>query len=232
MGQRGQWGQFLLAELLSWNGWPLEDFQAEVASTILHSGNASMRESLTSFVLREPRLGDPRLPHAVQNWQDMPEGARHRMTEWLSHADIALFFDYLAPRGAMPQACKTFWLSLVPHVLQSRPLLSRGEAARLHSQISRRQEHGQHFGRVDGTTNALLLDFGAILIVEFSQPGLACYIYERERVERVIADFWTTQVFTLRQLQQDQFCLASLSHRDDWQADMTEILEHYGILTR
>jgi hypothetical protein len=51
-------------------------------------------------------------------------------------------------------------------------------------------------------------------------------------IERVVADFWTTQAFTLRQLQQEQICLASLVHRDGWPEDMAEILEHYGILAR
>jgi EH_Signature domain len=232
MAQHGPLRQFLFAELLTWSGWPLEDFQTEVAATILHPASAAMREALLAFVLREPRLGDPRLPSSVQNWQDMPEESCRRVTEWLSQADIMLFFDLLVPHSAAPHVCKAFWLRYVPHLLRSRPLLSRGETARLQPQMTRRREHSQSCGRLDGTTSALLLDFGALLIIEFSQPGLPCYIYERGTMERVVADFWTPQAFTLRQLQQDQLCLASLTHREGWQDDMAEILEHYGILAR
>ena len=100
MGQSGPLSQFLLSALLAWNGWPWEDFRAEVGATILLPASASIRESLLTFVLREPRLGDPRLEPHVQNWQEMPEDARRRMTQWLSEADLALFFDLLAPRRA------------------------------------------------------------------------------------------------------------------------------------
>jgi hypothetical protein len=89
-------------------------------------------------------------------------------------------------------------------------------------------EHVGHFGRVRGQTSAFMLDFGTLLVVEFSTVG-AAYVYEKHATSEVIADFWALQPFSESQLKQRQLCLERIVHRPGWQGEMAGILARYGI---
>jgi hypothetical protein len=80
--------QYLLTELLPWSGWRLEDFQAELAATILSTQASSLWEWLTHVVLHDPRLGDPRLPGNEAHWAAMSEAVRQRVIQWTARAAI------------------------------------------------------------------------------------------------------------------------------------------------
>jgi hypothetical protein len=75
--------QYLVAELLPWDGWRWQDFLTEVAATLLHPLASSFWEPLTHFLLHDPRLGDPRLPGNEAHWVEIPEAARQRLLQWL-----------------------------------------------------------------------------------------------------------------------------------------------------
>jgi hypothetical protein len=80
--------RYLLAELLPWSGWRLEDFQTEMAATILHAQASPLWQPLAHLALSDPRLGDPRQPGNEERWAGMPEVARQRVIQWLSRAEI------------------------------------------------------------------------------------------------------------------------------------------------
>ena len=47
------------------------------------------------------------------------------------------------------------------------------------------REHMEHFGHIQRrATSVFLLDFGTVLVVEFSQAGNACYLYEKPNAEQ------------------------------------------------
>lgn len=222
--------QYLLANILPWSGWLRERFKAEVGDTILHPGAAQpsdIRESVKHFVLGEARLGDPRLPTNRDNWLGLAE-AKSRVIEWLSRADIVFFFEHVLPQGRDRHGRKAFWLQYVPRVRMSRPLLNWDDGGRLRATLTQNREHIQ-FGTIDGNTSAFLLEFGPILIIEFSRVGNACYIYETRIIDQIIPDFWMSQSFGERTLKQRGLCGERIIHRRGWQEEMIAILARYGI---
>lgn len=222
-------GQYLLGNLLPWPPWPLQDFKAAVGATILHPAAAEISESLTRFVLRDHRLGDPRLPRNSRHWIGVSEEARLRFIQWLSRADIEFFFQHVLPDGSDPHGRKAFWLRYVSRMRMSRPLLNPKDEDSLQPVLQQLREQLGHFGRIHSQTSAFLLDFGVLLVIEFSRVGNACYIYQRSDIERVVPDFWTSQSFREDQLKQSCVCLQRVIHQRGWQEAMSSILAQYGI---
>jgi hypothetical protein len=107
---RRQWRQdsriapYLCQEILVWDGWPMDAFKGEVSECVLHADarDAHVNGPLKGFILRHPRLGDPRLPANRNNWLGVRVEARQRVIEWLSRDDIVFFFDHAFPKGGDP----------------------------------------------------------------------------------------------------------------------------------
>lgn len=224
--------QYLLTELLPWTEWPLEDFKAEIGETILHPAvmaTQEIREPLTTLVLGDDRLRDPRLPKNARNWAGVPDEVRLRFIQWLSIVDIGFFFEHVLPDGKDPHGRKTFWLQYVSRILKSRPLLNRDDEARLQTIMQRIKAQIGHFGHMKGTvSSAFLLDFGPIMVAEFSRVG-ACYVYEKHVVNKVISDFWTPRPFIEYTLKQSNICVERIVHRQWWEGKMAGVLARYGI---
>lgn len=221
-------GQYFLSELLSWQGWALEKFKHEISETILSSAmeRQDFKEAFQRFVLGDDRLRDPRLPRNRTNWLGVSEDACLRFMQWLEREYIEFFFEHALPPGHDPHGRKPFWLRYVNQVRMSRPLLSTDDEYRLQRQI---REKNLLFGRITKTTSAFLLDFGPILVIEFSKPGNACYVYERRAADELIPDFWSIRRFTFERLKQERVCVARIVHRPGWQEEMRRVLAHYGI---
>lgn len=223
---------YLLTTLLPWAGWPLQDFHTAVGTTILHlmaAREPGLQEALTKFVLHDTRLGDPRLSRNVKNWLGIQE-ARQRFLQWLSRADINFFFEHVLPDGADPHRRKAFWLRYVSRVLMSRPLLNRDDDVRLRVTMQSPQEQIGHFGHIrDRETSAFLLDFGEVVVVEFSRVNNACYLYKKSNAEKIIPDFWTHEPFTIPGLKKRPLAVKTIAHGIGWQTTLGNLLAEYGI---
>jgi len=221
-----------LTTLLPWAGWPVQDFHTAVGTTILDPNTAKdvgLQEALTKLVLQDIRLGDPRLPRNMRNWLGIQE-ARQRLLQWLSRADINFFFEHVLPDGADPHGRKAFWLHYVSRVLMSRPLLNRDDEVRLRVTMQSQQEQMGHVGHVRGReASAFLLDFGPVVVVEFSRVGNASYLYEKPYSEKVIPDFWTQEPFTVLRLKNRLFAAETITHSSRWQTTLAHLLARYGI---
>jgi EH_Signature domain len=232
LGREEVWRTCLFTTLLPWVGWPVQDFHTAVGATILHpiaARDMRLQEALTTLVLADTRLGDPRLPRNMKNWLRMQE-ARQRFLQWLSRADINFFFEHVLPSGTDPHGRKAFWLRYVSRVLMSRPLLNRDDEVRLRVTMQSRQEQMGHFGYVRGReSSAFLLDFGPVVVVEFSRVGNACYLYEKPNVEKVFPDFWTQEPFTVLRLKNRLLAAETIVHSGRWQATLAQLLAQYGI---
>ncbi len=221
-------GQYFLSELLSWHGWALEKFKHEIGETVLSSATErqDFKEDLQRFVLGDDRLRDPRLPRNRTNWLGVPENACLRFMQWLEREYIEFFFEHALPPGHDPHGRKPFWLRYVNQVRMSRPLLSTDDEYRLQRQI---REKSLLFGRITKTTSAFLLDFGPILVIEFSKTGNACFVYEKQASDELIPDFWSIRRFIFERLKQERACVARIVHRPGWQEEMRRVLARYGI---
>ncbi len=214
----------------------MQDFHTAAGTTILHplaARDLELQEALTKLVLQDTRLGDPRLPRNIKNWLGIQE-ARQRLLQWLSQLDIIFFFDHVLPNGADPHGRKAFWLQYVSCKPISRPLLNWDDEDRLRVTMQSRQEQLGHFGHVRGReTSAFLLDFGPVVVVEFSQVGNACFLYEKPNAEKVIPDFWTQASFTIQYGLKDPLLAADRVRHDRegrWQKTLADLLAaRYGI---
>jgi hypothetical protein len=136
------------------------------------------------------------------------------------------------PRGADPHGRKDFWLRYVGRVRRSRPLLCQEDAHRVRSVESTNEQRIGHYGRIEGFTSAFLLDFGELLVVEFSAVGNACYVYDRPGAEKlgVSTNFWKPAPFSMFTLKQKRNCIGHVTHHPVvWREKMAMLMAQYGI---
>jgi len=127
--------------------------------------------------------------------------------------DINFFFEHVLPDGTDPHGRKAFWLRYVSRVLMSRPLLNRDDEVRLRVTMQSQHEQMGHCGHVRGReSSAFLLDFGPIVVVEFSRVNNACYLYEKPNSEKVIPDFWSPEPFTIYGLKNRILAAETIGH--------------------
>ncbi len=217
---------YLLTTLLPWSQWPTPDFHAAMGATILHpvtTVTADMPERLMTLALADPRLGDVRLPSQHAHWRTVPQAAQQQVLCWLSRADMTFFFDEVLPESKDQEERKTFWLRYAPRVLRSRPLLNESDSVRLASRLRHMPEMTVHFGHSRGNASAFLLDFGAVIMVQVSDVGAACYVYGKRSFERLVPDFWQSAPFVLEALLVTQHA-AMIFYHATWEKEMTETL--------
>lgn len=229
---------FLFQKLLPWPGWTPDTLKKVISQLILLSpkGKPELIEPITRLLLSDRRFGDPRLRHNQNNWLGIDDAAR-RVKEWLSTADITFFFEHVLPKGKDPHGRKTFWLRFVGcRGLVSRPLLNEDDKFRLRQILREKKEEVSHFGEIEGNTSAFLLDFGPILVVEFSAVGNACYVYEKRAGAELIPDLWTPKSFRAPNLKSRSKATAWVIHKKrrfqwerGWEDEMEGILARYGI---
>ncbi|MCP9449604.1 MAG: EH signature domain-containing protein [Nitrospira sp.] len=197
------------------------------------------RSLIISFALGSREFGDPRVHQA--GWVGL-EAARERFISWLSREDIKLFFDLVIDRSSDRQGRKTYWLTWLPQLKRTRVLLSRYDQARVRSRLRSRNEQIPSYGLIESPdTSAFLLDFGSVVIVEFSKSSNASYLYPRAIANDLFRDFyqqnrrWTVQELKRRDLVEQQ-AARRLEHRryrhNQWQDEMTSLLSRHYRLSR
>lgn len=236
---------YLLSELLPWMGWPPDVFKQEISRTILHPATTEspeVQERVRRFILDDSRLGDPRRANENRlNWVGISEAER-RVIEWLSQLDIVFFFESVLPKGEDPQGRKEFWLQYVPSIKKSRPLLRREDKERLQRDLREKGLKLVHAGSMDewSTASAFLLDFGPLLVIEFSETGNACYMYRKNDVDKLIPDFWTSKPFAQRKLRRRDLPHERIVHRQrksqwhsgGWEESAAQLLARFDIRPR
>jgi hypothetical protein len=212
--------------------WKPASFKTAIQQLILACPRSSQKqtENLTSFIQSDFRLLDPRLPGNSPNWAGIGESARDLVIQWLSAEDIQLFFDHVLPKRDDPHGRKPFWMKYKSKVKRSRPLLASHDE---HRWLANAATQGKrNFGQMEFycDTSAFLLDFGRIMVVEFSKVGNAVYIYERREMPGLSEDFWSNVRFSLRDLKDKTSCIGDpISHIADWQRKVRTLLAQYGI---
>lgn len=217
-----------LMELLKWSKWSAENFKYLMSAVITHEiarRDDCWREQLITFILDDPRLGDPRL-HA-KNWIGTHEEARRLFIQWLSKAGVVFFFDHVLGHYD-PHGRRDFWLRYIGSLVQCRPLLRYDDETRLSNEIRQKHRASASYGRVKGVASSFLLDFGSIIAIEFSTSG-AIYFYDRQTFSRIVPEFWQRGEFSEGNLKQ-QWCAAGrIVHSGQWQYGAKTILAQHGI---
>jgi hypothetical protein len=220
-----EYGNYLFSTIFPWKGWESNSFKEAIGKTILHPSlqvGSAFFELFRNFILGDKeRLGDPRLRAYRQNWIGIQ----------LSREDIVFFFEHVLPKGSDKHGRKNFWLLYVNQCV-SRPMLCRDDRVRLQTLLNQDRIKVGHFGHKQGMNSAFILDFGAIIAVEFSRVG-ACYYYKAEDFKRIIPDYWTNRSLREDELRNQSLCIDRIRHiitdRIDWRKNATSLLARYGI---
>jgi hypothetical protein len=220
IGSNSNCNDYYLKELLAWDKWHQTLLKPEIAAAILDSNIGSIQERFQAVVLGDNRFGDPRLRHNT-NWIGMREDAIEKFKSWLSRRDIIFFFQHVLPRGQDPHGRKDFWLKYVPSLKMSRPFLCDNDWYPLKGQL---QTDKIEFGRINGNNSAFILDFGSIVVVEFSKVGGACFIYSREQFHAIMPDLFENKYFDFSTLKRKDIALERIVHRQGWQDNAIAIL--------
>lgn len=232
--------EYLTQTLFGDSGIPKSRVKELLAEAILSrrcDADEGARSPIVNFVLGSPDFGDPRVHQA--GWVGL-EAARERFISWLSREDIKLFFDLVIDRSSDRQGRKPYWLKWLPQLKRTRVLLSRNDQDRVRFRLRSRKEQIPSYGLLDAPdTSAFLLDFGSVVIVEFSKSQNASYLYPRAIAKDLFRDFyqqnrqWTVQELKRRDLVEQQVA-RRLEHRRygprQWQDEMTSLLtRHYRL---
>ncbi len=211
--------------------WRPNTFKASVQQMILASPRFSPHraDALKDFILYDPRLLDPRLPANCPNWFGISDLARDTVIQWLSAEDIQLFFDHVLQTRNDPHGRKPFWLRYKGKIKRSRPILSAFDEGRWQANTATREK--RNFGRMEYNcnTSAFLLDFGQVLVAEFSQVGNAVYVYAHRDVPELSDGFWSQARFSLSTLKQREYCVERMTHTPLWESKMRTLLAQFGI---
>lgn len=190
------------------------------------------RVPIINFALGSMEFGDPRVYSA--RWVGLGDKAIDCFISWLSREDIKLFFDLVIDRASDSQGRKRFWLRWTPQLKRSWVLLSGQDQEQVRVKLQHRQDKIPSYGFLDSPgASAFLLDFGTVVVVEFSQSGHASYLYPRAVAEDLFQDFyrrdrrWSIDELKRRNLVR-QNAARRLEHRHyrhkQWQDEMTDLL--------
>jgi EH_Signature domain len=228
--------EFLFNQLMPWPGWAANTLKNVMRRLIMFPKreNTELIDAIIHLVRTDRRFGDPRHPQNHNNWIGLDEASR-RVQEWMSAADITFFFETVLPKSTDPHGRKGFWLRYVGcRGLRSRPLLSNSDKYRLRDVLSKKRTKASDFGRLlDEDTSAFILDFGPLLVIEFSSVGNACYVYERPVAAEIVPDIWTNMPFHKSDLKRRPKVATGqpITHdrQNRWKIEMERFLARYGI---
>lgn len=223
----------VIREVLPSRHWRPSSFKTAIQQLVIACTRSSQQHSerLKTFILTDSRLLDPRLPANGTNWIGISNSARDLVIQWLSAEDIQLFFDHVLPTRDDPHGRKPFWLKYKNKVKRSRPLLDSLDESRWQANLATKGK--RNFGRMEYNcnTSAFLLDFGSVIVVEFSKYGNAVFLYANRDVPDLMEDFWSDHRFAIKELKQPENCVdrKGISHNVLWQSKMRTLLAQFGI---
>jgi hypothetical protein len=141
-----------------------------------------LRDTVKDFVLRKERfgdlLGDPR--RHPSRWDNLGLSAEaEAVKSWLSEEDLKFFFDLIMEGQEDRQHRREFWLRYVHRVRNSRVAIGEADRRRLRVQLNDLKKRGRTYAELDDwDASAFVMDFGPVIVVEFSQTGNACSVHE------------------------------------------------------
>lgn len=209
-----------------------EAFKSTLATIILskHARESEEVQAMVmDFLLKNESIGDPRIH--PENWAGIREDAKLKVIQWLSREDINFFFELLLRDRDDKHGRKSFWLKYVEKISRSRALVSKEDLRHHAVRLREMKEKGRSYGELAGsnTSSAFVLDFGRIVVVEFSEVGNACYIYKKEAFSELLEEFWSKDVPFRLLKNQDVVAERITRSMKDWQNSARQILSRFGV---
>ena len=209
-----------------------EVFKSTLATIILSNkarDSEEVQAMVIDFLLKNDGVGDPRIH--PENWAGIRDEAKQRVIQWLSREDINFFFELLLRDRDDKHGRKSFWLKYVEKISRSRALVSKEDLRHHAVRLREMEEKGRSYGELIGsnTSSAFVLDFGRIVVVEFSEVGNACYIYKKEAFTELLEEFWAKEVPFRLLKNQDVVAERITRSMKDWQSSARQVLSRFGV---
>ena len=206
-----------------------ETFKEVVSSLIsspIHDNDGAQQQRLLDFLLTRSELKDPRM--FPEKWVGIDSVAKQRVIQWLSREDINFFFELLISDRADRQSRKSFWIDYVPHVSRSRALLFPADRRKHSIKLQQLEKRGRTHGELTGAqSSAFILDFGRIVVVEFSEVG-SVYVYDQADFMKLLKDFWASKL-SVEALRNKKRAIEVIRHDKNWQPAIRTCLVHHGV---
>lgn len=186
---------------------------------------------LVDFLLRSDGIGDPRIH--PENWVGIRDDAKQQVIQWLSREDINFFFELLLRDRDDKHGRKSFWLKYVEKISRSRAFVAKDDLHRHSVRLREMSEKGRSYGELTGSnvSSAFVLDFGRIVVVEFSEVNNACYIYKKEAFTEVLKEFWAKEIPSSVLKNKELVAERITRSMKDWQGSARQILSRFGVRT-
>lgn len=183
-------------------------------------------ELVRAYVLKNPRLGDPR--HRPGNWSLCDPAAVRKARAWFARYDLEFFFKFVIRDD--PHQRKRFWLDYIDKVEMSNVALCETDVQRLRASTAQRPRYSRAVG--GGNVSAFLMKFpgSSAIFVEFSQPGNALYWHDGARFEQHVKGGITQPYLDISDELKSKLTMRDrISHFGGWQAKVRNVLATLGI---
>lgn len=239
------YGSYLLSENSKNRSWfakdiiPILNSQQLVSAiscaiaSLPNNKDSLVRAEFKKLILNHANLGDPRIPEKNGNWAQFSQKTIKDVTIWFSSDDIHLFFESVFDKTKDTQGRKAFWEKYGSLVVRTRVILCDADRKRLTPLLAKNgYENNPIIGKLVGSDDrgsVFFMDFGTVLVVEYSKPNNLgrFYIHGQTQLSNNDKKFWS-DVF-----KHDDFkeCSFSLAHNPPikWQFKFARKLQEHGV---
>jgi EH_Signature domain len=194
------------------------------------SAGSALRDTVKDFVLREERLGDPR--RNPTQWTNAGLATEaETVTSWLSEEDLRFFFDSIMKGQPDPHGRYQFWLRYVDRVRNFRVAIGEKYRQSHRVELDGLKKRGRSYAELDGwDASAFIMDFGSVIVVEFSQTGNACSVHEAKAGREKIGDLRANKFYKSK-LKRPLRSLGWFRHDHDgnWKREVRQYLSGFGV---
>jgi hypothetical protein len=129
--------------------------------------------------------GNPQLKSEQNRWRHhVGKPVCDMVGAWLAKQDLQHFFSLLKGEGEVDQARLFYWLRFADQMSYTRIVMGRDAQLNGDVEFARfRDQNKGRLGHLSGGTsadNAVIMQIGRYLFVEFSRTGNACYVYHAD----------------------------------------------------
>ena len=182
------------------------------------------KDFLKELFLDDINYKDPR--KNPEKWYGFDDNAKSIFINWLNEQDIKIFFDLFIDYD--PHGRKDFWLNYSRRVLKTQILQcpSLTQNIRNSEQIEElKNKEYALYEVLNAQTNAFILEFSDFTVIEFSENGNACYIYNKNDMPIQMSK----SAYYVSELKDRNKAMKVVNHTKGWQYDLRNWLALKGV---
>ena len=179
-------------------------------------------EQLKELALKQ--WGNPQYESSAA-WLNVKPDTKQMVIQWFVRADLEAFFKLF--NSTADEKRFQYWMRFIKQTSFSQLFLGANalNSRQVEHQKFLASNKGRFFELVGAppSNNSFLLKIGNLYIVEFSETGNACYLYNKMPIQH------DRKTVSLYHLKNKSLCIKTLSHSHPWQNRFDEKLAQLGI---